>query len=88
MIVCATIVKNKSILLVRHSYDQKPDYGHWLLPAGRPEPGEYLEEALKREIKEELSLTIKIVRRLIEHVDPYMGDKLINFLCTPSTFKN
>ena len=82
LIVCATIVKNDKALLVKHSSDKKPDYGHWVLPAGRVETGEGLEEALKRETKEELGISIKIVRKLIEHVDPYTGDKLINYLCT------
>lgn len=87
MIACATIVRNKKVLLVRHSCEQKPDFGDWLLPAGRPEMGEGLEEALKREMKEELSLKVEIVRKIIEHIDPYTGDKLTNFLCTPLTSK-
>jgi len=87
LIVCATIVRNKKILLVRHSCKQKIDYGYWLLPAGRVESGESVEEALKREMREELGLRIKIIRKLVEHVDPYTGDKLINFLCTPLTSK-
>lgn len=85
MIVCATIVRNNEVLLVKHSSEQKPDFGDWLLPAGRPEMGEGLEEALKREIKEELSLEVEIVRKITEHIDPYTGDNLINFLCTPLT---
>jgi len=81
MIVCAVILRNKQILLVKHSDEEKPDFGDWLLPAGRVEAGENLEEALRREITEELSLDIKIVRKLIEHVDPYTNDKLADFLC-------
>ena len=87
MIVCATIVRNCRVLLVKHSSEQKPTYGYWLLPAGRPERGEELEEAVKREMKEELSLRVKIVRKLVEHVDPYTGDILTNFLCTPLSSK-
>jgi 8-oxo-dGTP pyrophosphatase MutT (NUDIX family) len=74
-------------LLVRHSSEQKPDYGHWLLPAGKLERGEDLEEALRREMGEELGLSIRIVRKLIEHVDPYTGDRLTNFLCVPKESK-
>jgi len=87
LIVCATILRNDKVLLVKHSCDQKPDYGHWLLPAGRVEGDEGLEEALKRELKEELSLNIKTIRKLVEHVDPYTSDKLVNFLCTSSTLR-
>lgn len=74
-------------MLVKHSSTQKPDYGYWLLPAGRVEISESLEDALRREINEELNLDIKIVRKLIEHTDPYTGDKLINFLCRSSKSK-
>jgi len=85
LIVCATIVKDKKVLLVRHSDPGKPDYGDWILPAGRLEPGEDLEEGLHREIREETSLEVKIVRRLVKHMDPYTGDRLSNFLCIPLT---
>lgn len=85
MIVCATIVRKDRVLLVRHSCDRKPDYGDWILPAGRVEASEAIEEALKREMKEELGFNVGIVRKLVEHIDPYTNDKLINFLCTSST---
>jgi len=85
MIVCATIVSDMKVLLVRHSSRSKPDYGHWLLPAGRMKLGESPEEALKREMKEELSLEVDVVRELTEVIDPYTKDGLINFLCTQRT---
>lgn len=71
------------VLLVKHAAVSKPDYGDWLLPAGSVESGESLEEALKREISEELGLRIKVIRKLVEHVDPYTKDRLVNFLCSP-----
>lgn len=43
------------------------------------------EEALKREIREEIGLSIKIVRKLTEHIDPYTKEKLVDFLCIPLT---
>ncbi|MFX0204229.1 MAG: NUDIX hydrolase, partial [Candidatus Hodarchaeota archaeon] len=52
-------------------------------PAGRMEIGESLEEALIREIREELSLRIEVVKKLVKHIDPYTGDILTNFLCNP-----
>jgi len=83
LIVCATIIKGHKVLLVRHADLKKPDRGDWLLPAGSVESGEGLEDALKREISEELNLRIKVVRKLVEHVDPYTNDRLVNFLCRP-----
>ena len=85
LIVCATTVREDKVLLVRHAGAEKPDYIDWLLPAGSMERGESLEEALKREMREETGLSIKIVRKVTEHVDPYTKDKLVNFLCTPLT---
>ncbi len=85
MIVCATMVVDGRVLLVRHSDRGKVDYGHWLLPAGRVEPGETHEEALKREIKEETSLEIRIVGKVDERVDSYTDEWMVNFLCVPSS---
>lgn len=85
LIVCATIVRNNSVLLVKHASGQKPDYGDWILPAGRVETGESLQEALRREIKEETGMDIEIMQKLVEHVDPYIGDKIVNFLCRSTT---
>ena len=42
---------------------------------------------MKREVREELCLNIEIVRKLVEHVDPYTGDRLVNFLCAPLALK-
>ena len=81
MIACATIVKGNRVLLVQHSDEGKPDYGHWLLPAGSVEHGETLDEAVKREVNEEIGLRIRTVRKLTEIVDPYTKAKLVNFLC-------
>jgi 8-oxo-dGTP pyrophosphatase MutT (NUDIX family) len=85
MIACATIVKGNSVLLVQHSDERKRDYGHWLLPAGSVEHSETLDEAVKREVKEETGLSIRTVRKLAEIIDPYTEDKLVNFLCTTQT---
>lgn len=76
--------RKERALLVRDSSCQKPDYGYWLLPAGRVEENENLEQALKREIAEELGIKVKIIKKLTEIVDPYTGDKLTSFLCLPS----
>jgi len=83
LIVCATIVRENEALLVRHSSRQKRDHVHWLLPAGKVEAGESLQQALMREVEEELNLEVKVARKLGEHLDPYAGDKLTNFLCVP-----
>jgi ADP-ribose pyrophosphatase YjhB (NUDIX family) len=85
LIVCATILQSNAVLLVRHASDHKLDYGHWILPAGKVEVGETLEQALKREVKEETGLDIIVAEKLAEQIDAYTGDQLSNFLCAPTT---
>ena len=48
-----------------------PPAGQWEFPGGKTEVGESPEVALAREIREELSLTIRVVRRL----DPATGGR-------------
>lgn len=57
--VAAIIIQNKSVLYLR-----KRKFLFWLLPGGKIEKGETEIEALKREIKEELSSSIKIIKKL------------------------
>lgn len=54
----ASLIRNgDSILLVRH---EKGDDSYWLLPGGGVEWGESLDEALRRELKEEACLEIRV----------------------------
>lgn len=62
LVGCAVVITNLSgdVLLLRHSYG--PDV--WSLPGGGVEPGEDPEVAIRREIKEELGLTLGKVEAL------------------------
>lgn len=55
VVVSAFIKKNNKFLI---AYD--PRFKFWRVPGGRPKYGEKIEDALKREIKEELNIEIKI----------------------------
>jgi len=41
-----------------------PEIGYWTIPGGSVEFGENIEDALKREIREELGVEIKIIKLL------------------------
>lgn len=71
-LVNAAILENKNgeILLVKRAYD--PKKGWWDLPGGFMEPGETLEESIKREALEELNVEIDNVRYLTSTADHYL----------------
>ncbi len=58
----AIIRKNEKILLLQRSPESGFDPGLWELPGGKIDYGENLVEALKREVKEEVGLDIKVGR--------------------------
>jgi ADP-ribose pyrophosphatase YjhB (NUDIX family) len=53
--VAGALVKNNRILLVKHKLINK-----WQVPGGFQELNESIEDALKREIKEELNINIRV----------------------------
>lgn len=76
LVGCAVVITNLSgdVLLLRHSYGPKV----WSLPGGGVEPGEDPEAALRREMQEELGITLGHVQSLgaIEEViarSPHTG---------------
>jgi ADP-ribose pyrophosphatase YjhB (NUDIX family) len=56
--VSAVVFYEESVLLARRN--QNPGRGQWSLPGGVVELGETLLEALKRELREEASLTMEV----------------------------
>jgi 8-oxo-dGTP diphosphatase len=54
----AAIFKNNQILMTKHDY---PDKTFWTLPGGGLETGETFEEAVIREVREEVNLNVKVV---------------------------
>jgi len=56
--VGAIIFKNEKILLVKRT--KSPAKGMWAVPGGKIKAGETMQEALKREIKEEANLEVEV----------------------------
>ena len=82
-VVAAIIVKDKKFFIA-----QRNRYKHmglcWEFPGGKVERGETFENALKREIKEELNIEIDIKNKLGEenYKDKKINIKLHYFICT------
>lgn len=62
VIVCPIIENNGEILLCKMANDRGVFPGQWALSGGGMEPGENVEQALLREISEELGAELQITR--------------------------
>lgn len=81
-VVCAILVRQKEIFIAQlNKNSDRPLL--WEFPGGKIEKEETEEEALKREIKEELNVEIEIIQKLIsaKHAYPAKTIELIPFLC-------
>jgi 8-oxo-dGTP diphosphatase len=56
--VGAIVVHDGALLMVQRA--QEPARGLWSIPGGRVENGEYLADALRREVKEETNLDVEV----------------------------
>lgn len=82
-VVCAIIEKDNRILAAQRG-EMQTNAGLWEFPGGKVDPGETPEQALKREITEELTVDIMIHRQLIpvSYRYPWISIKLIPFVCS------
>jgi 8-oxo-dGTP diphosphatase len=77
-VVAAIIRKGNRILIAQRKKDSKLEPDKWEFPGGKLEFGEHPEEALSREIMEELNIRIKIskLHSVLSHVYDFQGKKL------------
>ena len=83
--VCCAIIKNKyeKVLIAQRSSAMSLPL-KWEFPGGKVEQAETAEQCLIRELKEELNITVEIVRLVGSHIHKYPNllIKLIAFECT------
>ena len=81
--VVAAIIRDSEgrIFATQRGYGDWKDY--WEFPGGKMEAGESPEEAIRREIKEELDADIKVIRFLntIEYTYPTFHLIMHNYIC-------
>jgi 8-oxo-dGTP diphosphatase len=82
-VVAAIIIKDDKILCTQKSKDDKYLALKWEFPGGKIEKGETHQEALKREIKEELNIDIKVTDFYMSIIHSYntFHIKLYTYLC-------
>ena len=81
-VVCAIIVHEGKILGTQRGYGDFA--GGWEFPGGKIEPGELPEDAVRRELKEELDLEVEVGQLFdtVEYDYPTFHLSMQCFLCT------
>lgn len=74
-VVAAIIKKGNKVFITERGHGEFK--GKWEFPGGKIEPGETGEEAIVREIKEELRSTVKVIKFFGE-INDVCGDRCFN----------
>ena len=87
-VVAAVIQKDNKYLIAQRNRNKHFAF-HWEFPGGKVDNGESFEIALQREINEELSIGIKIYKKISSqiHRDDKINVKVHYFLCEHSACK-
>ncbi|MBU1110344.1 NUDIX hydrolase [Patescibacteria group bacterium] len=86
LVVNAVIQKGEEVLLLKRA--KEPHKGTWVVPGGHVKHNEDLETAVKREVREETGLDIKVIGTVCTHrddlgIDPRGFHLAVTFLTTP-----
>lgn len=74
------LIRAETILLIQRARD--PYRGYWTLPGGRIESGETPQDAARREIAEEVGLTLGAIRAVVTmKIAPAIAGQLMVFAC-------
>ena len=86
-VVAAVILNEDNKILIAQRNFKKSQGGLWEFPGGKIEQGETKEQAIIREIKEELNIDIKVEKYLAEKVFEY-PEKTINLIALKCKIMN
>ena len=80
------IIREGKILLTLRR--DEPDRNKWAIPGGKLELNETLEDGLKREIREELSMEVEIreLAGISEVITENFHYIILDYLCSPATW--
>ena len=76
-IACSAVIERGGDYLLA----RRRDIGWWNLPGGGLEAGETVEEGLLREVREEVGLTVRIIRLVGVYSKPQKNEVVLSFLC-------
>lgn len=85
-VAVGVIVNRQRQILIALRPDDAHQGGLWEFPGGKVEPGESLQEALSRELFEELGLTVDFCRPLIEIHHQYSDKAVLLDVCLVEQF--
>lgn len=71
ILVAAAVIRRDGKILIAQRATDKHQGGLWEFPGGKVEPGEAVEQALRRELQEELGITVTTSRPLIRITHDY-----------------
>ena len=79
------IVRDNQILLIMHR-ENESGRSYWILPGGGIEPGETDEDCVRREIREETNLDIRVISLLLNEPNPSNSGYRFRktYLCAPN----
>ncbi len=82
--VAVGVIYRKGRILIDKRKSQGLLGGLWEFPGGKKQPGESLETALRREVREELAITVQVVRLLavVDHTYSHFRVRIHAFECT------
>lgn len=86
-VVAAVIKDDSGKILITQRNLKKPQGGLWEFPGGKIEPNETKEQAIIREIKEELTIDINVKNYIDEKIFTY-PEKVINLIALECSIIN